>query len=41
MVKVTNLPALSLYKKFGFRKVRRVACYYEDGADGFSLARDL
>jgi [ribosomal protein S18]-alanine N-acetyltransferase len=41
MVKVTNLPALSLYKKFGFRELRRVARYYEDGADGLSLARDL
>ena len=41
MVKVTNLPALSLYKKFGFRKLRRVARYYEDGADGLSLAKDL
>ena len=41
MVKVTNLRALSLYKKFGFRKLRRVARYYEDGADGLSLAKDL
>jgi ribosomal protein S18 acetylase RimI-like enzyme len=41
MVKVTNRRALALYKKFDFRKVRRVARYYEDGTDGFSLARDL
>jgi ribosomal-protein-alanine N-acetyltransferase len=41
MVKVTNLRALSLYKKFGFRKLRRVARYYEDGGDGLSLAKDL
>jgi [ribosomal protein S18]-alanine N-acetyltransferase len=41
MVKVTNVRALSLYKKFGFRKLRSVARYYEDGADGLSLAKDL
>ena len=41
MVKVTNLRAISLYEKFGFRKLRRVARYYEDGADGLSLAKDL
>jgi ribosomal-protein-alanine N-acetyltransferase len=41
MVKVTNRRALALYEKFGFRRLRRVAGYYEDGADGFSLARDL
>ena len=41
MVKVTNQPALEFYKKYGFRKLRRVRAYYEDGADGFSLAKDL
>ena len=41
MVKVTNLRALSLYKKFGFRKLRRVVRYYENGADALSLAKDL
>jgi ribosomal-protein-alanine N-acetyltransferase len=41
MVKVTNQRALALYEKFGFRKLRRVARYYEDGADGLSLAKDL
>jgi [ribosomal protein S18]-alanine N-acetyltransferase len=41
MVKVTNRRALALYEKFGFRKLRRVARYYEDGADGLSLAKDL
>ena len=41
MVKVTNQRALAFYEKYGFRKLRRVARYYEDGADGFSLAKDL
>jgi ribosomal-protein-alanine N-acetyltransferase len=41
MVKVTNHRALHFYEKYGFRKLRRVAGYYEDGADGLSLAKDL
>jgi ribosomal-protein-alanine N-acetyltransferase len=41
MVKVANHPALHFYEKYGFRTLRRVARYYEDGADGFSLAKDL
>ena len=41
MVKVTNRRALAFYEKYGFRKIRRVARYYEDGADGLSLSKDL
>ncbi len=41
MVKVTNHRAIAFYKKYEFRKLRRVARYYEDGADGLSLAKDL
>ena len=41
MVKVTNLRARAFYEKYGFRKLRRVSGYYEDGADGLSLAKDL
>ncbi len=41
MVKVTNQRALAFYLKYGFRKTRRVARYYEDGADGFALSKDL
>ena len=41
MVKVTNQRALGFYRKYGFRKLRRVPGYYEDGADGLSLAKDL
>ena len=41
MVKVTNQPARGFYQKHGFRQVRRVRGYYEDGADGLSLVKDL
>jgi [ribosomal protein S18]-alanine N-acetyltransferase len=41
MVKVTNQRARAFYEKYGFRKLRRVARYYEDGADGLALAKDL
>jgi ribosomal-protein-alanine N-acetyltransferase len=34
MVKVTNLRAMGFYEKSGFRRVRRVPHYYEDGEDG-------
>jgi ribosomal-protein-alanine N-acetyltransferase len=41
MVKVTNHRARHFYEKYGFRRLRRVAGYYEDGADGLLLAKDL
>jgi ribosomal-protein-alanine N-acetyltransferase len=41
MVNVMNFRALGFYKKYGFRKTRRVAGYYEDGGDGISMAKDL
>lgn len=41
MVKTTNRPARAFYEKYGFRLLRRVAGYYEDGSDGFSLVIDL
>jgi ribosomal-protein-alanine N-acetyltransferase len=41
MVKLTNQRARAFYQKYGFRKLRRVPRYYEDGADGLSLAMDL
>jgi ribosomal-protein-alanine N-acetyltransferase len=37
MVKVTNERARAFYEKFGFRKIRRVPRYYEDGADGLLM----
>jgi ribosomal-protein-alanine N-acetyltransferase len=40
-VKVTNDRARAFYERYGFRKVRRAPRYYEDGADGLILAKDL
>ena len=41
MVKVTNERARAFYVKHGFRKVRRVTRYYEDGEDGYLFRLDL
>ena len=40
-VKVTNARALAFYQRYGFRKLRRAPRYYEDGADGFILVRQI
>jgi len=39
MVRVTNREARAFYEKYGFRKVRTVQRYYEDGGDGWLMAR--
>jgi ribosomal-protein-alanine N-acetyltransferase len=41
MVKVSNTAALSFYERYGFRRIRRVRRYYEDGSDGFLFVRVL
>jgi ribosomal protein S18 acetylase RimI-like enzyme len=41
MVKVTNDPAIAFYNRHGFIRMRRVPRYYEDGADGFLMSREL
>jgi ribosomal-protein-alanine N-acetyltransferase len=41
MVRGTNRPALAFYEKYGFRRLRRVAGYYEDGGDGISMTRKV
>jgi [ribosomal protein S18]-alanine N-acetyltransferase len=41
MVRQTNAPARAFYEKFGFRKVRIVRKYYEDGEDGLLMTKDL
>jgi len=38
-VRVSNKPAINLYKKFGFTVVRRIGSYYKDGEDAFVMAR--
>ncbi|HEV2447246.1 MAG TPA: GNAT family N-acetyltransferase [Candidatus Sulfopaludibacter sp.] len=41
MVKVTNVAARRFYEKWGFRRVRRVPGYYEDGKDGIRMRLEL
>jgi ribosomal-protein-alanine acetyltransferase len=41
MVKITNREAQAFYAGYGFTKVRLVRRYYEDGADGWLMARNL
>jgi ribosomal-protein-alanine N-acetyltransferase len=39
MVKVTNEAAIRFYEGFGFNRSRMVRGYYEDGADGWRMAK--
>ena len=38
-VRVSNTPAIRLYEKFGFRKVRRITAYYADGEDAYVMVK--
>ncbi len=40
-VRTTNEPALRLYYRLGFKRVRRIPNYYEDGADALRLKLTL
>jgi len=40
-VRVSNIPAIRLYEKLGFRKVRIIPMYYLDGEDAYLMAREL
>ncbi|MEM0373188.1 MAG: ribosomal protein S18-alanine N-acetyltransferase [Sulfolobaceae archaeon] len=40
-VRVSNVPAISLYKKLGFREVKVLRYYYADGEDAYLMAREL
>ncbi|MEM2158205.1 MAG: ribosomal protein S18-alanine N-acetyltransferase [Sulfolobales archaeon] len=40
-VRVSNLPAINLYEKLGFRKLKVLKYYYLDGEDAFLMARPL
>jgi ribosomal-protein-alanine N-acetyltransferase len=40
-VRVSNQDAIRLYLRFGFRRVRRVPGYYEDGEDGWRMRKML
>ena len=41
MVRETNEIARRFYERYGFRKLRRVRGYYEDGGDGLLLSATL
>jgi ribosomal-protein-alanine N-acetyltransferase len=41
VVRAGNHAAVALYEKYGFRRLRRVPGYYEDGADGIAMARPV
>lgn len=40
-VRVTNTPAIELYRKLGFKVVRILPRYYRDGEDAYLMARPL
>ena len=41
MVRVTNDKARAFYERYGFERERKAPRYYEDGGDGWRMARDL
>jgi ribosomal protein S18 acetylase RimI-like enzyme len=41
MVRVTNHKARAFYERYGFQKGRKAPRYYEDGADGWRMAKNL
>jgi [ribosomal protein S18]-alanine N-acetyltransferase len=41
MVRADNQPAINLYRSLGFRRVRRVPCYYHDGQDAVRMRLEL
>ncbi len=40
-VRVSNKPAIRLYEKFGFKKVRIIREYYRDGEDAYVMVLEL
>ncbi|MEM3556486.1 MAG: ribosomal protein S18-alanine N-acetyltransferase [Conexivisphaerales archaeon] len=40
-VRVSNEPALKLYKKLGFSIIRTIAYYYSDGENAYAMAKRL
>lgn len=40
-VRVSNMPAIKLYEKLGFKIIRVVPMYYSDGEDAYIMARKL
>lgn len=40
-VRVSNVPAIKLYEKLGFRIVKKLDRYYLDGEDAYLMAKEL
>ena len=40
-VRVSNTPAIKLYEKLGFKKIKRIIAYYSDGEDAYIMAKPL
>ena len=40
-VRVSNLPAMALYEKCGYKAIRRRVKYYPDGEDAFVMTKRL
>ncbi len=40
-VRVTNMPAINLYKKLGFKIIRTIHGYYSDGEDAYLMSREI
>ena len=40
-VRISNEPAIKLYEKLGFQKVRRLKYYYLDGEDAWVMAKEV
>jgi ribosomal-protein-alanine N-acetyltransferase len=41
MVRLSNAPARAFYEKYGFRRLRTVRKYYEDGEEGLLMSKDM
>jgi len=40
-VRVTNMPAINLYRKLGFQITKTIKSYYMDGEDAYVMSREL
>jgi len=40
-VRVSNIPAINLYEKLGFKKIKVIKHYYLDGEDAYLMAKSI